>query len=615
MAVMLINRTCLLLLVLFTTASGILFALPKAHGGLPAPKEDRAEQKNRQGKPPVADTGEEAATNQEENPEEAAPAAVSMDTTGDSPVILALYQATRETKETMILEKLTAARGLIEKSSDIQKVDALGRTPLHWAVFGSSYTTKPGILAAYTEITDLLISRGVNINREDAYHNTALDYLLYSPSFEMQTLLIEQGATSGNFSADYYPSPDSTGHASRGPAGARSSSGNAGLEPGMIVRIRLRTPVWSDKSRTGDPVEAAVTAPVRKAPATAQAGPQRVALAPGTKIEGTILFARRAPDKYSRPILVLDFANIQQRGSVSPLYAQVLEVENARETVHNNVIFGIVQPHANTKSSVAISAVSMANPLLSYAIKGTQAAYGLSLRREIYFPAGTDLTLQVTRPSRLKEKETWRDWPVIAASPKLTGVVQKAPLRAVTTKDAPSDLTNLLFIGKATEIEAAFEKAGWHAAHGINPASGAKTFAATIRQSGYKNAPVSTLRLNGVAPEYAYQKGLDTFAMRHHIRIWKLGETYNGRAVWVGAATHDIAIGNAGKGTKWFHRIDPRIDRERAKVKRDLLYSGVSDGYALVPRPNAPLKSTNGTGDAILTDGKMMVLSLSATKK
>jgi ankyrin repeat protein len=42
-----------------------------------------------------------------------------------------------------------------------------------------------------------LIQRGVEINREDHYQDTALDYLIYSPNFEMQTLLIENGATSG----------------------------------------------------------------------------------------------------------------------------------------------------------------------------------------------------------------------------------------------------------------------------------------------------------------------------------------------------------------------------------------------------------------------------------
>jgi ankyrin repeat protein len=64
-------------------------------------------------------------------------------------------------------------------------------------VFGSSYSTKPKTLVKYEEIADALVAKGVEINREDAYQNTALDYLLYAPTFEMQTLLIEHGASSG----------------------------------------------------------------------------------------------------------------------------------------------------------------------------------------------------------------------------------------------------------------------------------------------------------------------------------------------------------------------------------------------------------------------------------
>ncbi len=71
---------------------------------------------------------------------------------------------------------------------------------------------------------------------------------------------------------------------------------------------------------------------------------------PGTKVNGTILFAQKAADKYSRPRLVLDFSNILHKNSDhSPLYARVIDVDNARETIRNNEILGIVQPHASTK--------------------------------------------------------------------------------------------------------------------------------------------------------------------------------------------------------------------------------------------------------------------------
>src|SRR5690242_11537404 len=57
---------------------------------------------------------------QEEAAEELAPAAVQLDTSGDSPLIKELYPATRETKEQAILAELSKAKELIESGSDIK---------------------------------------------------------------------------------------------------------------------------------------------------------------------------------------------------------------------------------------------------------------------------------------------------------------------------------------------------------------------------------------------------------------------------------------------------------------------------------------------------------------
>ena len=65
--------------------------------------------------------------------------------------------------------------------------------------------------------------------------------------------------------------------------------------------------------------------------------PGELLVPPGTKVNGTVLFAQKAPDKYWRPRLVLDFSNILHKdGKSSPLYARVIDVDNARETVRNN---------------------------------------------------------------------------------------------------------------------------------------------------------------------------------------------------------------------------------------------------------------------------------------
>lgn len=84
--------------------------------------------------------------------------------------------------------------------------------------------------------------------------------------------------------------------------------------------------------------------------------------------------------------------------------------------------------------------------------------------------------------------------------------------------------------------------------------------------------------------------------------------------MWVGAATHDIATTNSRAGSKWSHRIDPHVDRERDWVETDLLFIGTAVGYADVDRPAAPKKLENATGDVIVTDGKMTVVQLAIPK-
>ena len=545
--------------------------------------------------------------------EDLAPAAVQLDVSQTSLLIQALYQATRETKEQAILDRIEGAKKLVEGGADLKATDAQGRTALHWAVFGSSYNTKPKILVAYEEIADAMIQKGVDINREDVYQDTALDYLLYAPNFEMQTLLIENGASSGFLAAFYHFFSQSSGALPPTQAEAISQSRKADLTPGATLSVRLSVPVYSDRSRTGDPITATVTYPVCKNGEQVACKEGELLLPPGTQVNGTILFAQKAPDKYSRPRLVLDFSNlVHKNGKHTPLYARVLNVDNARETVRNNEILGIIQPHASTKLSIAMAALSAANPIAGYSIKGVQTVYGLSIRREILFPAGTDLQIQVVRPSMLRQKESWDGWPQLKVDSALQQLCSSAPLRTFTTSNVPSDLTNLIFLGSQQQLVAAFEEASWIQADDLTVRTALKAAQATLRQTGYSSAPVSSLLLQGRAPDLVFQKSLNTFAKRHHIRVWKIGKTYNGREVWIGAATHDIDTSSSRAGTKWSHRIDPHIDRERDWVETDLLFIGTAEAYADVERPGAPRKTANATGDDIVTDGKIAVVQLTA---
>jgi LssY C-terminus len=561
---------------------------------------------------------DEAANDESDDPAPA-PAALQIDVSAEPPLIKELYQATRETKEQAILASLARAKGILTNGADLRAVDRQGRTALHWVIFGCSYSTNPNVQVAYEELADKMIAGGIDINKEDAYQDTALDYLLYSANFEIQTLLLEHGANSGFLAASVQYVKEEAAEevaeerlaSARTPVSRDALWRGADLTPGQTLSVRLDTPVFSDRSRTGDPVTATVTYPLCKGGENIRCKDGELVLPPGTKIDGTILFAQKAPDKYTRPRVVLDFSNVLHKsGAKSALYTRVLNVDNARETVRNNEILGIIQPHASKKMSLIFTGLGATNPIAGYTVKSIQTAYGLSVRREVHFPAGTDVQIQIVRPSKLKQRESWPGWPLIEADANLQQLVNSAPMRTNTPAKVPSDPTNLMFLGSQKQLQAAFGEAGWFEADGLNVKTALKTVQATLRNTGYADAPMSTLLLEGQLPDLTFQKSLNTFAKRHHLRVWKLPSTYRGQDVWVAAATHDIATSSSRAKTKWSHRIDPHIDRERDWVETDLLFIGTATGYVDIDRPSALRNLSNATGDDIVTDGKMTVVQL-----
>lgn len=607
---------------------------------------------------PAPDATQTADDQEAEVPDgELAPAAVQLDVSNASKLIQVLYAATRETKTQPTVDDLTQAKRLIDGGADVKATDSLGRTALHWAIFGSSYASNQALIVAYEETAAALIARGVDINHEDVYNDTALDYLLYSPNFEMQTLLIEHGASSGFLAASFNfinqleicktaegQNPSLRSSVNHGPGGksfpaavslaqdpeaASAQSGQpqseqstrisafmkSDLTPGLTLSIRLITPAASDRSRTGDPIEGVVTYPLCTDGERMACNPGQLLIPPGTKVNGTVLFAQKAPDKYWRPRLVLDWSNVVHKGGkTSKLYSRVIDVDNARETVRNNEILGIIQPHVTGKVSIAFAALGAINPIVGYAINGARTVYGLSIRREILFPAGTDVQIQVVRPSVLTQKEAWEGWPTLPLTPKLRALVEHAPTRTHTSKGIPSDVTNLMFLGSRQQLISAFNEAGWFEAVPSDFGNNMKVVQATLRQTGYSEAPVSGLMINGQLPDLVFQKSLDTFAKRHHIRVWKLPSTYEGREVWVASSTHDIAVEHTKTMTKWTHRIDPYIDRERDWIESDLLFAGTATGYVDVNRPAAPRHAANATGDSIVSDGVMTVVQVGPAK-
>lgn len=152
----------------------------------------------------------------------------------------------------------------------------------------------------------------------------------------------------------------------------------------------------------------------------------------------------------------------------------------------------------------------------------------------------------------------------------LGAVAANTPGRTTSRSHRHADLINVMFVGTREQLSAAFLAAGWTETPHATLGSHLKNIRAVIENEGNRAAPMSTLLLDGELPEMMWQKGLNNVAKRHHIRIWKAKETWNGQEVWLGAATHDIDFAYLRPGMPITHRFEERIDRERDKVVHDL---------------------------------------------
>ena len=150
-----------------------------------------------------------------------------------------------------------------------------------------------------------------------------------------------------------------------------------------------------------------------------------------------------------------------------------------------------------------------------------------------------------------------------------------------------------------------------HRPEALNALAKFETIRALAEDRGYNEAPVSVLLLDGKAPGLVFEKLNNTFARRHHLRVWLRPVTLQGKPVWAIAATHDVGINFLGREHVTFiHRIDsgnrPRAGQgsERSAVHGTRRIDGVGG------RPNVPRYAQNATGDNLETDGRIAVLVL-----
>jgi hypothetical protein len=377
------------------------------------------------------------------------------------------------------------------------------------------------------------------------------------------------------------------------------------IPTGTELQIRLASAIHSSTAKAGQTFEAVVIAPVLAS--------GEVAIAAGAKVSGHVKDVTSAVKPEDQAVLDLVFDQVSDSAArhKTVLAAKLVSIENSRESVDSEgKITGIIAAQTGSgRMDQGIGKVAERYPGLADILTQIKGTVVKETDSNIDYEPGVEMTIALTKALEWTGGGAALNVRAIQPEEELFGLVNRQPSRTMAEKPSrPSDVTNLMFIGSRQDIGNAFQRAGWTTAEQLNDKSKLETFRAITEMRGYKEAPVSTLLLDGAPPDLVFQKQNNTFAARHHLRIWRRPGTFHGQEVWVCAATHDIAIEYSEQNHTFIHKIDSNIDRERAKVVNDLMFTGLVEGLALVDRVDIPENLHNATGDALETDGKLAVI-------
>jgi LssY C-terminus len=365
---------------------------------------------------------------------------------------------------------------------------------------------------------------------------------------------------------------------------------------GTRMEIRLTSAVNTANAKVDQAFEAVVIAPV--------VASNQIVIGAGVKLKGHIKEVKAAVNPDDQAVLDLAFDQISEAsGKRSLLAARLVSVDNARESVdQDGRILGIIASQTGSgRLDQGINKVTEKYSGLGELLGTIKQAVLKETDANIDYEPGVEMTIELTKPLAWTGSASAPNVRPVEPQGELADLVNRQPFRTSaafrsTGPPKESDITNILFLGSRQDLENAFQAAGWSTAEQLNAKSKLETFRAMSEQRGYKEAPVSLLLLNSRPPDLVFQKQNDTFNFRHHLRIWQRPQQFHGRDVWVCSATHDTGIDFSEENRTFVHKVDGQIDRERAKVVNDLLFTGLVTGLSLVDRLAVPVSCSTPPG-------------------
>jgi len=380
------------------------------------------------------------------------------------------------------------------------------------------------------------------------------------------------------------------------------------IAPGETLWVRLTSQVSSYSSKPGTPVRAIlISTPF------CDGAPELVV---GSELNGQVRSVKKVGlgVRHETARLEIEFNQIEQSGGTPvEIDARVMELDNARETVKQGVIHGVRStdtPQGRINSR--LKHLPTWNPYSDTVLIVYKAAFPVFPEPEIYLEPGTDVRLELTAPLKLKADTPLAHTVSFSTeeTDELNRLAAKLPERTYTSQHKDSDIVNLLFIGSGEQVRQAFQKAGWEASDTVSKRSVCRNFYAYLNLTSYAHAPMSRMLLAGEPADMNWEKTLNSYARRDHLRIWKLSDSPEGETLWASAATKETSATLSLKQHHFVHHVDPRLDEERAKVVRDLSLAGCVEAMEIIARPGLEHELHNSIGDPMQTDAGLAVVKL-----
>jgi hypothetical protein len=349
------------------------------------------------------------------------------------------------------------------------------------------------------------------------------------------------------------------------------------LKSGTPVKLHFAKTISSKRANQSDPLDFVVTKDVEVGGFTV--------IRAGTLAKGSVVRVKR-----KRPAGI--------GGDV------IVQVDSVALTTGENI--GLVARKEFKGNSHTIRmGVVMA---ISAAIYLPSAPVFLLLRgRDSTVLKGTELTAYTKSDSLVDAG----DLPVAleSSSSELSEMLELLPPRSLNGEGREGDMLNLAFLATEDDLQNTFARAGWLKVEKSIPQI---VWHLLWQRTHYAKLPMARLYVFGRTSDFSYAlpDPKSIVARRHHLRIWKTDRSVDGVPLWVGAATHDVAIEFVKRKFRLFHTIDPNVDAERDFIAANLgeTHQLTREEYLRCADP--VYEAQTATGQAYYSDSRMLLLEL-----